>query len=154
MSVRVRLIRLLAVAVLAGGCTTLPEPAARTEPGAPDPSLSTEQAWRERAQASVRDRRWADALEQWELLALLRPESDEYRTQLKRTREQIVESANKSLAAGDQARQRGDLDRAQVEYLRVLSVDHGNAQAAEGLRAIERARVQRNYLNRKPRLVM
>ena len=154
MSARVRLIRLLAIAALAGGCTTLPEPAPRVEPGAPDPSVSTEQAWRERAHASVKDRRWADALEQWELLALLRPESDEYRTQLKRTRERIAESAQKSLAAADQARQRGDLDRAQVEYLRVLSVDHGNAQAAEGLRAIERARVQRNYLNRKPRLAM
>lgn len=155
MSARVRLIRLLAIAALAGGCTTIPEPAApRVEPGAPDPSLSTEQAWRERALASARERRWADALEQWELLALLRPESDEYRTQLKRTREQIAESARKSLAAADQARQRGDLDRAQLEYLRVLSVDHANTQAAEGLRAIERTRVQRNYLNRKPRLVM
>jgi len=69
-------------------------------------------------------------------------------------RERISESVRKSLNAGDQARQRGDLEAAQLAYLRVLSLEHGNAQAAEGLRAIERARVQRNYLNRKPRLVM
>ena len=154
MSVRLSAIRCLALAALIGGCASLPEPATPVEPGAPDPGLSVEGAWRERAQASVRERRWADALEQWELLALLRPESEEYPAQQKRTRERIAESAQKSLAAADQARQRGDLDTAQVEYLRVLSLDHGNAQAAEGLRAIERARVQRNYLNRKPRLVM
>ena len=154
MSVRPRLARLLALAALAGGCTTLPEPAPRVEPGAPDPYLSTEQAWRERALASARERRWADALVQWELLALLRPDSEEYRTQQKLTRERISDAVRRSLAEGDQARQRGDLDSAQAEYLRVLSLEHGNAQAADGLRAIERARVQRSYLNRKPRLVM
>lgn len=145
----------LALAALLGGCTTLPEPAPAPAAATPDRMYpAAEEAWRERAQASARERRWADALEHWELLALLRPESAEYRAQQNLMRERISESVRKSLNAGDQARQRGDLEAAQLAYLRVLSLEHGNAQAAEGLRAIERARVQRNYLNRKPRLVM
>ena len=157
MSVRAREVRFLALAALLGGCTTLPEPAPAPPLAAavPDRTVpAAEEAWRERAQALARERRWADALQHWELLALLRPESGEYRAQQNLMRERISESARKSLAAADQARQRGDLEAAQVEYLRVLSLDHANAQAAEGLRAIERSRVQRNYLGRKPRLVM
>ena len=157
MSIGARRGIVLALAALLGGCTTLPEPAPAPAPApaVPDRTVpAAEEAWRERAQASAREKRWADALEQWELLALLRPESGEYRAQQNLMRERIGESVRKSLAAGDQARQRGDLDAAQVEYLRVLSLDHANAAAAEGLRAIERARVQRNYLGRKPRMVM
>ena len=157
MTSRLQRVPVLALPALLIGCTTLPEPAAKPDRApaeAPQPAAKAEDALRERAQAFVRSKRWADALEQWELLALLRPDSDEYRVQQKRTREQIGELTPKSLLAAEQARQRGDLERAQVEYLRVLSLDHANAQAAEGLRAIERARVQRNYMNRKPRLVM
>jgi hypothetical protein len=54
----------------------------------------------------------------------------------------------------DKARRNGNLDRATIEYLRVLSVDRNNARAAQGLRDIERERTRRNYLNRPPRTVM
>jgi hypothetical protein len=102
----------------------------------------------------MRERRWADALLQWELLVLLRPETAEYRERAESTRLRIRETAEKALAQAEQARRTGNLDRAVLEYLKVLNVDRNNERAAQGLRDIERERTRRNYMNRPPRIVM
>ena len=123
-------------------------------PEAPSSTADAERLLRERAEDYMRKRRWADALVQWELLTLLAPDKDEYREHAAQFRRRIKETAENALAAAEQARRSGNLDRAVTEYLRVLSVDRENARAAQGLRDIERERARRNYLNRPPRAVM
>jgi len=144
-----------------GGCAVPPpseQPAvpaaAPSGHGAPSIAGEAERALRERAEDYVRQRRWADALVQWELLTLLAPDKEEYREQTAQAQGRIKETADQALAAAEQARRNGNLDRAVTEYLRALSVDRGNARAAQGLRDIERERARRNYLNRPPRTVM
>jgi hypothetical protein len=129
-----------------------PEPAA--EPRLPAPADEAERVLRDRAETCMRERRWADALLQWELLVLLRPETAEYRERAESTRLRIRETAEKALAQAEQARRTGNLDRAVLEYLKVLNVDRNNERAAQGLRDIERERTRRNYMNRPPRIVM
>ena len=156
--------RVLGVALLlgaAGGCAVPPpveQPAtpeiAAPAPRAPAMADEAERVLRERAAAHVQQRRWADALLQWEMLVLLRPEIADYRERAEATRLRIRETAEKSLALAEQARRSGNLDRAMLEYLRVLSLDRDNERAAQGLRDIERERTRRNYMNRPPRVVM
>ena len=145
----------------AAGCATPPPaeqpaaseieaPALRT----PAPADEAEGVLRERAQAHEAQGRWADALRQWELLVVLRPGSADYGERVARMRRHIREIAAKSLALAEQARRSGNLERATLEYLRVLSVDHDNERAAQGLQDIERERTHRNYMNRPPRVVM
>lgn len=117
-------------------------------------AVEAERTLRERAERHMEQQRWADALLQWELLLLLRPDAQTYREQAERTRRTIRDAAERSLALAEQARRSGNLDRAVIEYLRVLSVDRGNARAAQALRDIERERTRRNYMNRPPRVVM
>jgi hypothetical protein len=146
----------VALGFLAGCATPSPVPAPEAAPTVETPRLAgdAERALRERADSDMRARRWADALVQWELLALLKPDAQEYREQIEQTRRQIDATARSALAAAEQAQRSGNLERATVEYLRVLSVDRDNARAAQALREIERERTRRNYLNRPPRLVM
>ena len=146
----------LAVTVL-GGCATPPPPApapaarAAALPGSQD---SVEAAYRERAQSAVKDRRWADALVHWEVLALLRPNVPEYRAQIEQAQKRIAEVSVEALRTGDAARKRGDLEGAQTQYLRVLAVDPDHAEAMQALRDMERERVRRAYFNRAPRNVL
>jgi tetratricopeptide (TPR) repeat protein len=161
MSFRMRIVRAAALASILGGCAVPPpsEQPPAPEAVAPAPQVSsiasdTERALRERADGYMQQRRWADALVQWELLMLLTPDNEEYREQAAQTRRRIQETAVHALAAAEQARRSGNLDRAVTEYLRVLSVDRENARAAQGLKDIERERARRNYLNRPPRTVM
>jgi tetratricopeptide (TPR) repeat protein len=150
---RARVAVTLCVALV--GCVTPPQPQQAAAPQPATPSYSkTENEYRSRALALSNERRWAEALAQWELLLLMRPGSSEYREQVDRTRKQIAEGVAEALGAADQARRRGDLDRASTEYLRVLSLDAGNTAAAQGLREIERERTRRAYLNRPPRTTM
>ena len=144
-----------------GGCVTPPPPQPPVAPPVAAPSPETrsiegeaEQMLRMRAESHTQESRWADALVQWELLALLRPHAQEYREQRDHVRRRIDEIAASSLALAEQARRNGNLDRATFEYLRVLSVDRNNTRAAQGLRDIERDRTRRNFLNRPPRTVM
>ena len=147
----------LAGALLLGACATPPPPPAAPAPRAaalPSPQDTLEAAYRERAQAAVKDRRWADALVQWEVLALLRPNVPEYRAQVEQTQKRIAETSTEALRAGDAARKRGDLDAAQNQYLRVLAVDPDHAEAMQALREMERDRTRRAYFNRAPRNVL
>jgi tetratricopeptide (TPR) repeat protein len=151
-----------ALTCIIGGCATpLPPPEAPAAPpvaapSPPSPSLEdkAEQVLRKRAEGYMQQGRWADALVQWELLALLRPQAHEYHEQRDQVQRRIDAIAANSLALGDQARRSGNLDRATLEYLRVLSVDRNNARAAQALREIERERARRNYFNRPPRYVL
>jgi len=99
----------------------------------------------------MRERNWADALVQWELLALLKPDSRDYRNALAETRSRIRESAGGFARAAEQAHKQGNLDQATLLYLRVLNVDRDNAAAAQALRDIDAERTRRAYLNRPPR---
>jgi hypothetical protein len=110
-----------------------------------------EHALRLRAEAYARDGRLADALVQWEILTLLRPESEEYREEIERVSRQIRDNVSALLRSASEARRRGQLQQAIVQYLRVLSLDRTNAAAADALRDIERERTRRAYLNRPPR---
>jgi tetratricopeptide (TPR) repeat protein len=111
-----------------------------------------ESSYSERAVALSREGRWAEALPLWEILVLLRPDSQDYRAQLERTQEQIGQVVAERLKAADKTRHAGDLERATLQYLRVLSVDPQNADAARALREIEAERVKRAYLL-KPRVL-
>ena len=160
MKLRMRVLGMVLLGA-AGGCAVPPpaEPPTAPEiaapvPRAPAPADEAERVLRERAEAHVQQRRWADALVQWELLALLKPEAGEYRERAERTRLTLRQAAEKSLALAEQAHRGGNLERAVIEYLRVLSVDRDNARAAQGLREIERERTRRIYMNRPPRIVM
>lgn len=148
-----------AVAWGLSGCVTPPagDPATRSattpEPAqsAPFPIDALEERHYQRAQTYARERNWADALVQWELLALLKPDSQKYRDAIAETRTRIRENADRHARAAEQARRQGNLDQATLMYLRVLNVDRENMIAAQALRDIEAERTRRAYLNRPPR---
>jgi tetratricopeptide (TPR) repeat protein len=144
---------LLLAAVLLAACATPAPPPASRAAALPSPQDALEASYRERAQAAAKDRRWAEALMHWELLALLRPGVAEYRSQVAETQRRIAEVSAEALRAGDAARRRGDAEVAQTQYLRVLAVDPDNAEAMLALREIDRERVRRAYFNRPPRNV-
>lgn len=146
------------LACVLSGCVTPPGGDSAPFAAAPDPVQSApaaidalEARHHQQAQAYVRARHWADALVQWELLALLNPKSMEYRNALAETRTRIRETAETHTRAAEQARRQGNLDQATVFYLRVLNVDRDNAAAAQALRDIDAERTRRAFLNRPPR---
>ncbi|MCU0896249.1 MAG: hypothetical protein MUC55_01975 [Burkholderiales bacterium] len=144
-----------ALCIAVSGCVTPPKPEQAAPAQAPAPAYSqSETEYRNRALALTAERRWPEALAQWEVLALMRPGSAEYRAEVERARKQIAEGVAQSLSAADQARKRGDLDRATTQYLRVLNLEPGNAAAAQALREIERERTRRAYFSRPPRMTM
>ena len=150
-------------ALLAAGCASPPAvspapravaPAAPAPSAAPSPTEALEASHHERAQAYMRERNWADALVQWELLALLAPDTQEYRDGMTETRRRIRDATISLTRAAEQARQQGNLDQATLYYLRVLNVDRENSNAMRALRDIDTERTRRSYINRPPRLVM
>lgn len=136
--------------------TAVADPEAPSSPGeSTDASRQAAEALegthRERALAYVRTHNWADALVQWELLTVLNPRSQEYRSAIAETRARIHTIASDLLNSAARARQTGNLDQATVLYLRVLNVDRENAVAAQALRDIDAERTRRAYLTRPPR---
>jgi tetratricopeptide (TPR) repeat protein len=151
----------LAAAVAAlSGCVTPPPavgPADTSTPAvalSPAPAAALEARHLERAQSYASARNWADALVQWELLALLKPDAQEYRNSIAQTRKRIHDATVGLSSAAAQARQQGNLDHATLLYLRVLNVDRDNVAAAQALRDIDAERTRRSYLNRPPRGAM
>jgi hypothetical protein len=144
----------LAVLLVAGCATAPPGPVTAEPPRATEtaPTAGLEQAYRERATSLAAERRWADAVVQWELLTVLRPDSKEYRGELDAARRRGAEAAQAHLRAAEQAQRRGDTEQATTNYLRALSAEPGNATAASALRAIEAERVRRAWLSRPPRI--
>lgn len=158
---------LAACCVTLYGCQTPPEgeaPSKGPMPGAESgqepgsAARSALQALVERhhalAQRYARERNWADALVQWELLTMLKPDSQEYREATAQTRAQIAARAATLMQMAEQARRQGNLDQAETMYLRLISVDRENATAAQALRELESERTKRAYTNRPPRIRM
>ena len=153
---------LLAADVMVSGCVTPPAaieaqrhpPTTDAAPVLATPALALaalEQRHRERALAYAGERNWADALIQWELLALLKPESQEYREAAAAARKRVAAATAGLARAAEFARRQGNLDQATLLYLRVLYLDRDDAAAAQALREIDAERTQRAYLNRPPR---
>jgi hypothetical protein len=155
-----------AATTILSGCVVTPnsEPAPGSPPAAPvlAPTPVTAQSarslidalehqHRERAQAHEGERNWADALVQWELLTLLKPDSQEYRDAVVATRSRIQAATAGLLRAAELARKQGNLEQAALLYLRVLNLDRGDASAAKALREMDIERTQRTYFNRPPR---
>ncbi len=160
MNARLRLRYLAAACVVLSGCVappaadpptkSAPDPVTRPAPAQPS-TEALEAHHRERARAHSSARNWADALVHWELLALLQPDSQEYRNGVADTRRRIRETADAHARAAEQAQRQGNPDQATLMYLRVLSVDRDNTAAAQALRDIDAERTRRAYLNRPPR---
>ena len=150
----------LAVCAVVAGCATPPTAEApRTvaptvQPASTSITDALEARHRERAQAAMRERNWADALVQWDMLSLLNPNAQEYRDGIAQARNHIRESASAFTRAAEQARLQGNLDQATLLYLRVLNVDRENTAAAQALRDIDAERTRRSFTNRPPRVVM
>jgi hypothetical protein len=131
----------------------VPGVATSTPPNAP-PGEVLEERHRMRAKANARNGNWADALMHWELLALLRPNNQEYQEAVTETRSNIARQAAHLLQLAELARKQGNLDQAELWYLRVLNVDRENTVAAQALRDLEADRTKRAYSNRPPRMRM
>ena len=89
---------------------------------------------------------------QWELLALLRPGTKDYRTQADAALRRGTEAAAAHVRAAEDARRRGNHDAATTSYLRALAADPTNADAVTGLKALEVERARRAWLDRSPRV--
>jgi tetratricopeptide (TPR) repeat protein len=118
------------------------------------PDAAFEERLRGRAQAYARDRNLADALVHWELLSLLRPNNPEYTDAVAETRASIARETAHFMQFAEQARKQGNLDQAELWFLRVLHVDREHTAAAQALRDIDADRAKRAYSNRPPRLRM
>jgi hypothetical protein len=131
---------------------SVPEVAPRV--GAAPSVVAFERAQQERAVRLQQDGRLAEAAATWEVLALLRPEVDEYRERLEQTQSRIDTDTAEYWRKGEQARRKGDLDRAQAQYLLVLQLRPDHAGAADALRSIEKERNRRSYLGRLSRVTL
>ena len=138
----------LGACALLAACAGAPPqaPSALAPPPAaagPSPVQAFAQRWRERAEAAAREGRLADAADAWEILAVLDPSDAEAAERLAGVRREIAAGVDDHLARARQAGKRGELEAATTQYLAVLALQPGHAQAADGLRAIERERNRR-----------
>jgi hypothetical protein len=160
MNMRIAVLSLVCIAgTQMAGCVAPPsvESAPRPAQAEPPPVSALEaleKRHREFAQSYAQERNWPDALVQWELLALLQPESQEYRNAVAQTHKRIRDAADRLLRHAEQTRRQGKLDQATLLYLRVLNVDRENTAAAQALRDITAERTRRAYINRPPRGMM
>jgi tetratricopeptide (TPR) repeat protein len=117
-------------------------PAARP-PAADGPLAQAHARWLERAQRAAAEGRLFDAVQYWERLALLQPDSDAHRRALAQARERAAAAAATHAANAAAARRRGELDAALTLYLKALAADPEHEAAARGAREIERERTRR-----------
>ena len=156
-----RLVALL-LAALCAACSTAPTalPGADSLPpqeearGRSAGAAAFEQRWHERALAQSRAGRLGEATQSWEILAALRPDVGEYRERLAATRRQVDAAVPERLQRAQQAWKRGELDAASTQFLSVLALKPGEAQAADALRAIERERNRALYLGKPSRITL
>jgi tetratricopeptide (TPR) repeat protein len=111
-------------------------------PAAPS-YASFERHHRDRAEGFAREGKWAGAAAEWEILALLRPDSVEYGKRRDEAQAKADAAVRSDLQAAADARQRGDLRSASALYLKALSADPGNTTATDALREIEREQALR-----------
>jgi hypothetical protein len=154
-----RLIAPIGALVLAS-CASGPEPVAPQErpitspvptrvahPRPPPPTeLALEQRERETAERLMQEGRWTEAIPHWEVLQLLHPDQPAYAKKLADAKARASTAATEHLLQARQARQQGQNDRAFVLYLKVLSADPDNAEAAQALREIEQDSTRRAYV--------
>jgi len=149
----------LALACLLASCVQAPPlpdaPAPAPAPASPPPPPEepmTPSAFelyrRDRALTFQKQGRWADAAAEWEVLALLRPDRPDYRKELNDATAQIEKAVSERLQSASDARVRGDIERAQMLYFKVLSLDPDNSVAAQALRELETERSRRARASR------
>jgi tetratricopeptide (TPR) repeat protein len=97
-----------------------------------------EQEHRARAEKLAREGKWAKSADEWEILALLRPDSVEYRKRRDEAREKAHVMVRSDLQAAADARRNGDLRGASASYLKALAADPGDRAATDALREIGR----------------
>ena len=153
----------LALCVLAGaalaGCAARPAsaPGSRaaaltTAPAAPAGSKEAlARRLRARARDAESDRRWADAVAQWEVLVLLQPEEPAHRESLDSARRAALDVGTAHWKVAEAARSRRNPEAAVLAYLKVLAADPRHAGAAAALTTIEAERTAKVWLNRPPR---
>lgn len=128
-----------------------PPPATATVAPAPRPAdgvAAFERRQLEAATRALRREHLAEAALAWETLAVLRPGHAPYREQLAALRARIGTMVSARLQAAAAAQRRGDLDAAADAYLEALALDPTQAQAADGLRAVERERSRQRATTR------
>lgn len=153
----VRSITLAAVTLLLAACAGVPtgNPTGTTGAGANsrnDPVSEFEARQSELAVSAERQGKWSEAVQAWEVLATLRPA--QYRERLAEARHRADVLATERLQRARAELKKGDLDAAEQSYLGVLAVQPEQAEAADGLRGIERARNKRDYLGQPSRLTL
>jgi tetratricopeptide (TPR) repeat protein len=93
----------------------------------------------------VQEGRYGEAAQHWEVLHMLHPEQPVYAEKLAEARSRGAQAATQRVQEGQQARRQGQTERAVALYLRALSADPGNAEAAQGLREIQKESDRRAY---------
>jgi len=111
----------------------------------PPPELPLDQRERERAQALMQESRYAEAAQHWEVLHMLHPEQPVYADKLAEARSRAAQAAAQNVQEAQQARRQGQTEHAVALYLRALNADPGNAEAAQGLREIQKESDRRAY---------
>lgn len=102
----------------------------------------------QRARGLEVEGRWGEAAAHWEVLSLLAPENDGYRSRREQARSRARSESDALLQAAGAARRRGDSSAAHTAYLRALAADPGNPAAASALRDLEFERNRGLYLKR------
>ena len=145
------------VAVLAG-CAQVPpapEPARApvARPAAPDERVAGVVARHlKQAEQDKQSGDLAAAAAQWQILTLLEPGDENFRTELAAARATLARRSQEYLNTGTAAMRAGDTDRAAESMLKVLALDPGNAEAAQALRDIERRKLSRIAAGRAARV--
>ena len=127
-------------------------PAQDAPPTTPLADLATRQ--RAAAESAERQSRWAEALWAWDVLRALRPEDAEVVRRRGLAQDAAQAGVADRLQRARLAMQRADSDLAARLYLDALALSPGQAEAANGLRAIERERVKRQHLGQLSRNTM
>jgi len=138
---------LVCCGLLAACHTAAPGRGATVPAGSATPIQSFERQQQERALAFERQNRWPEAAERWAVLALLDP--GRYKDRFDTAQARVDTAAEEYLARARQASRKGDVAGAEQLYLASLAMRPDRPEAIEALRAIERARNQREFL-RKP----
>ena len=102
----------------------------------------------DRAGQAMRTGDLAEAALAWEVLTLLRPDQDNYRSRLAEARSSIDKAVTQRSAVALAAQRRNDTAGAERAWLEVLAVQPTHATAAQALRAIERDRNRASVVGR------
>ncbi|MEO8152568.1 MAG: hypothetical protein ABI605_05815 [Rhizobacter sp.] len=141
-----RLTALLLLCACLGACQTPPgaRQSARREAASTEGLRAFEKQQAERATASEQQGDLLDAATAWDVLTLLNP--GEYQPRLAAVQKQIDARVQELLPRARQERTRGDATAAEQTYLGVIALQPQNKEAADALRAIERARIRQEHL--------